>query len=133
MNKTKKNCIFALLGLFVLMMTAASVSADENDEPGILDRLDVDPDAFAENMIDDSTSTDDEPNLIAPGPDSDEEPNLISPNPNADKEPLIIAPGNTMEKEDVLSGENNLTTGLILVIGISGIAGLAIALIIFKK
>ena len=49
MNKNKKSCIFALLGLFVLMMTAVSVNADE------------------------------EPNLIAPNPNTDQEPNLIAP------------------------------------------------------
>ena len=133
MNKTKKNCIFALLGLFVLMMTAASVSADEDVEPGILDRLDVDPDAFTENMTDDSASTYDEPNLIAPSPDSDEEPNLITPSPNTDEEPLIIAPMDSMENEDALLGDNAFTAGLILVIGISGFVSLAIALVIFKK
>ena len=120
MNKTKKSCIFALLGLFVLMMMVVSVSADEDDEPGILDRVDIDPDTFAENETDDFTTTDDEPNLIAPSPDIGEEP-------------LIIAPGNTMENEDVLSGDNAFTAGLILVIGIMGVVGLAVALIIFKN
>lgn len=87
MNKTKKNFIFALVGLFVLMMTAASVSANE------------------------------EPNLIAPSPNTDQEPNLIAPSPN----------------KDALSGDNAFTTGLILAIGILGVAGLAGALIFFKK
>ena len=77
MNKTKKNCIFALLGLFVLMMTAASVNADE--------------------------------------------------------EPNLIAPRDILGNKDASSGDNNFTTGLILVIGIAGIASLAAALIIFKK
>ncbi len=120
MSKNKKKCIIAIASLFVLMMTAASVNADENDEPGILDRLDVDTDTFAENMTDDSTSIDEEPNLIAPSLDSDEEP-------------LIIAPMNSMKNEDVLLGENAFTAGLILVIGISGFVSLAIALVIFKK
>jgi hypothetical protein len=103
MNKTKKNFILALVGLFVLMMTAASVSANE------------------------------EPNLITPSPDTNEEPNLIAPSSDTNDEPLIIAPGEAMENKDTLSGDNAFTTGLILVIGISGIAGLAAALIIFKK
>ena len=34
MNKTKKNFIFALVGLSILMMTAVSVSADE--EPSLI-------------------------------------------------------------------------------------------------
>jgi len=101
-------------------MTAVSVSANEEDEPGILDRVDIDIDAFAVNEIDDSTTT-------------DEEPNLIAPNPDADEEPLIIAPGDSMENDDALSGDNGFTTGLIIAIGISGVASLATALIIFKK
>jgi len=104
MNKTKKSCIFALLGLFVLMMTAVSVNADE------------------------------EPNLIAPSTNNtDQEPNLIAPSPNTDEEPLVIAPRDIKQSEDTLSGNNAITTGFILVIGISGVVGLAAALIIFKK
>ena len=117
MNKTKKICMIGLVGLFVLMMTAASVSADDEDEPGVLDRVDIDHDAFAGNETDEPVSTGDEPNLIAPGPDADEEP-------------LIIAPG-PMENEDASSADN--TTGLILVTGITGAAGLAAAVIILKK
>jgi len=49
MNKTKKNYILALVSLFVLMMTEASVNAD------------------------------DEPNLISPGPNDEEEPLIIAP------------------------------------------------------
>ena len=60
MNKTKKKCIFAILGLFVLMMTTASVNADEDDVPSILDRMDIDPNTIAENETDDSTSTGEE-------------------------------------------------------------------------
>ena len=120
MNKTKKSCILALLGLFVLMMTAVSVSANEDNEPSVLDRVDIDPDTFAENMTDDSTST-------------GEEPNLIAPSPNTDEEPLIIAPRDIKQNEDVLSEDNAFITGLLLVIGISGVAGLVIALSIFKK
>jgi len=133
MNKNKKKCIIAITSLFVLMMTAASVNADENDEPGILERLDIDPDAFPENMTDDYTSTDGEPNLIAPSPDSEEEPNLIAPNLESDEEPLIIASRDIKQNEDALIGENAFTAGLILVIGISGFVSLAIALVIFKK
>ena len=120
MNKNKKKCILAIASLFLLIMTAVSVSADEDDETGVLDRVDVNPDTFAENVTDDSTSTGEEPNLIAPSPDTNEEP-------------LIIAPMDTTENEEALSEDNAFTTGLILVIGISAIAGLAIALIIFKK
>ena len=103
MNKTKKKCIFALLSLFVLMMTAASVNADED------------------------------PNLIAPNPNTDQEPNLIAPSPNTDEEPLVIAPRDIKQSEDTLSGDNAFTTNLILVLGISGVVGLAAVLIIFKK
>jgi len=133
MNKTKKKCIFAILGLCMLMMTAASVNADEDDIPVILDRVEIDPDAIAENVTDDYTVTGEEPNLIAPSPNTDEEPNLISPSTDTDEEPLIIAPMDIKQNEDVLSGDNAFTAGLILVIGISGIAGLAVALVIFKK
>ena len=103
MNKTKKNFILALVSLFMLMMTAASVSAD------------------------------DEPNLIAPSPDTNEDPNLITPNPGTDEEPLVIAPRDVKENENALFGDNTITTGLIVVIGIAGITGLVAALIIFKK
>lgn len=133
MSKNKKKCIIAIASLFVLMMTVASVNADENDEPGILDREDIDSDTFVEYETDDYTSTDEEPNLIAPGPDSDEEPNLIAPSSNTDEEPLIIAPMDSMKNEEALLGDNALTAGLILVIGISGFVSLAIALVIFKK
>lgn len=119
MNKTKKNCILVLLSLFVMMMTAASVSANEDDEPGILDRVDTDPKEFNENETYDSTSI--------------EEPNLISPGPDTDQGLLIITPGKEIENADISSGDNNYTTDLILVIGISGFAGLVAALIIFKK
>ena len=120
MNKNKKKCILAIAGLFLLIITAASVSADEDDEPGILDRDDINLDTFDENETNDSDSIDDELNLIAPSPDND-------------LEPLIIAPMDTTENEEALSEDNAFTTGLILVVGISAVAGLAIALIIFKK
>ena len=120
MNKTKKKCIFVLLGFLVLMMTAASVNADEDGVPSILDRIDIDPNTIAENETDDSIST-------------GEEPNLISPSPNIDEESLIIAPRDIKQNENALSGDNTFTTGLILIIGISGIAGLAAALIILKN
>ena len=114
-------------------MTAASVNADENEVPVVLDRVDVDSDVIAENVSDDSIITGAEPNLIAPNPNGDEEPNLISPSSDEDLGPLIIAPMDTMENEDVLSGDNAYTAGLILVIGISGIVGLVAGLVIFKK
>ena len=133
MNKTKKSCILAVLSLFVLMMTAASVNADENDEPGILDRTYVASDIVVENVSDDSAITGAEPNLIAPSPNTDEEISLISPSSDEDLGPLIIAPINTMENEDESSADNTYTAGLILVIGISGIVGLVAGVIIFKK
>ena len=133
MNKTKKSCIFAILSLFVLMMTAASVNADEADEPSILDRVDIDPAVIDENVADDYTITGEEPNLIAPNPDTDVEPNLISPSSETDEEPLVIAPRDIKQSEDTLIGDNAFTAGLILTIGISGIVGLAVALVIFKK
>jgi hypothetical protein len=103
MNKTKKNFIFALVGLSILMMTAASVSADE------------------------------EPILIAPNPNTTEDPNLIAPSPDTNEEPNLIAPRDILGNKDASSGDNNFTTGLFLVIGIAGIASLAAGLVIFKK
>ncbi len=132
MNKTKKSCVLALLSLFVLMMTAASVNADENEVPVVLDRVDTASDVIDENMSDDSTITGEEPNLIAPNPKGDE-PNLISPSSDEDLGPLIIAPMETMENEEASSADNPYIAGLILVIGISGIVGLVAGLIIFKK
>ena len=120
MNKNKIKGLIAIAGIFILMMTAASVSANEDDEPGILDRVDTDPEESNENEIYDSPSIADEPNLISPGTDTD-------------LGPLIIAPGEGIENADISSGDNNFTADLILVIGISGFAGLVAALIIFKK
>jgi hypothetical protein len=116
MNK-KTNYIIGLVGLFVLMMAAASVSADE-DEPGILDRTESNSDELVENQIDDSSS-------------SDEEPNLISPSPNDDLGPLIIAPMDETGSQDELSEDNNIT--IVFVAGIVGFVALATALIIIKK
>ena len=115
--RNKKNCIIGLVGLFVLMMTAASVCANE-DEPGILDRAESNSDELVENQIDDSSS-------------SDEEPNLISPGPNDDLGPLIIAPMDETGSQDELSEDNNIT--IVFVAGIVGFVALATALIIIKK
>jgi len=113
----KKNCIIGLVGLFVLMMTAASVSANE-DEPGVLDRAESDYDEFVDNQIDDSIS-------------SDEEPNLISPSPDDNFGPLIIAPMDEKGSQDGLSEDNNIP--IVFVAGIVVFVGLATALIIIKK
>ena len=113
--RNKKNCIIGLVGLFVLMMTAASVCADE-DEPGILDRAESNSDELVENQTDSS---------------SDEEPNLISPSSNDDLGPLIIAPMDETGSQDQLSEENNIT--IVFVAGIVGFVALATALIIIKK
>jgi len=120
MIKTKQKYILALVGLLVLMMTAASVSANEDDEPKILDRVDKDINEFDENEIIDTTSI-------------DETPNLISPSPDIEGEPLIISPGDLIENEDSSSQENAFTTGLIIAIGVLGFASLSVVLIIFKK
>jgi hypothetical protein len=113
--RNKKNCIIGLVGLFVLMMTAASVSANE-DEPGILDRAESNSDELVENQTDSS---------------SDEEPNLISPSSNDDLGPLIIAPMDETSSQDELSEDNNIT--IVFVAGIVGFVALATALIIIKK
>ena len=113
--RNKKNCIIGLVGLFVLMMTAASVCANE-DEPGILDRAESNSDELVENQTDSS---------------SDEEPNLISPSSNDDLGPLIIAPMDETGSQDELSEDNNIT--IVFVAGIVGFVALATALIIIKK
>ncbi|PNX46224.1 MAG: hypothetical protein BV457_08070 [Thermoplasmata archaeon M9B1D] len=115
--RNKKNCIIGLVGLFVLMMTAASVCADE-DEPGILDRAESGSDELVDNPTDDSSP-------------SDEEPNLISPSPNDDLGPLIIAPMDETSSQDESSEDNNIT--IVFVAGIVGFVTLATALIIIKK
>lgn len=115
MIKNKKNCIIVLVGLFALMMTAATVSANE-DEPGALDR--THSDEFDENHKDNSIS-------------SDEEPNLISPNPEDNLGPLIIAPMEETGSQDELSEDN--TVPIVFVAGIVGFVGLATALIVIKK
>ena len=102
------------------MMTAASVSANEDDEPKILDRADKDINEFNENEIIDTTSI-------------GETPNLISPSPDIEGEPLIISPGDLIENEGSSSQENTFTTGLIIAIGVLGFASLSVVLIIFKK
>ena len=113
----KKNCIIGLVGLFVLMMTAASVSANE-DEPVLLDRAEPASDEFVDDQTNDSGS-------------SDEEPNLISPSPDDDLGPLIIAPMDETGSQDELTEGNNIT--IVFVAGIVGFVGLATALIIIKK
>jgi len=119
MNKIKKNCLFAMVGLSVLMMTAVSVSASDEDEPGVLERDEFDLDDYDWNQTDDSNSTGDEPNLISPSPDED----LGS---------LIAAPESELENEEESSGDNGLNTVLIFAVGITGVVGVA-GLIIYKK
>ena len=120
MNKTKKKCIFVLLGLFVLMMTVSSVNADEDNLTDILEREDVDADAIVEDVVYNDSLT-------------GEEPILISPNSNTDEEPLVIATLDSEQNDSNLSEENALDAGLILLLVISGIVALAVALIVFKK
>ncbi len=120
MNKIKKNGILAMAGLFMVMMAATSVSATEEDEPGVLDRVDITTDTAPDDNMDDTTSNEDEPNLI-------------SPNTDADGEPLIIAPAGNSEYEDTVPEDNSFTTGLLLVMGLSGLVSLGVALIIFKN
>ena len=112
MNKTKKKCIFVLLGLFVLMMTVSSVNADEDNLTDILEREDVDADAIVEDVVYNDSLT-------------GEEPILISPNSNTDEEPLVIATLDSEQNDSNLSEENALDAGLIILLGISGIVGLA--------
>ena len=112
MNKTKKKCIFALLGLFVLLMMASSVNADEDDLTDILEREDADADAVVEDVIYSDSLT-------------GEEPILISPNPNIDEEALVITTLDSEQNDNNLSEENALDAGLIILLGISGIVGLA--------
>jgi len=114
MNKSKK-FIIGILSLSMLMMMAASVSADE-EEPGVLDRTEEDSNAINEDdMVD--TSTEDEPNLIAPSPETGEG--------------SLIAQIDTTENKDTSSKSG--TTNVIIVIGIAGAVGLATALIIIKN
>jgi hypothetical protein len=120
MIKTKQKYILALVGLLVLMTTAASVSANEDDEPKILDRADIEINEFDENGIIDTTSI-------------GETPNLISPSPETDGEPLVISPGGVIENEDSSSQDNAFTTGIVIAIGVLGFASLSVVLIILKK
>jgi hypothetical protein len=99
------------------MMTAASVCANE-DEPGVLDRAESNPDEFVDNQTDNSSS-------------SNEESDLISPSPDDDLGPLIIAPMGETGSQDELSEDNNIT--IVFVAGIVGFVGLATALIAIKK
>ena len=131
MNKMEKNCILILATLFMLMITAASVNADEEDESGILDRTVNDSVTIIEEGIDESTTTDEEPNLIASNPN--EEPLVIAPNPEFEEEPLIIAPGESIENNDELSESSAVNSTLIITVGITGFVVIAGALIVFKK
>ena len=93
MNKTKKKCIYALLCLFVLMMTAASVNAEGTDE-GVIPWTEETP-------ADDSVLNDLTDDL------------LISPSP----EPILIAPGTDVTYNEVLDYENasnDLTDELVI-------------------
>ena len=116
MNKNK-NYIIGLVGLFVLMMTAATVSANE-DEPVLLDRAESASDELVDNQTDNLSS-------------SDEEPNLISPSPDDNLGPLIISQMDETGSQDKLSEDNNMT--IVFVAGIVGFVGLATALIVIKK
>lgn len=118
MNKTKKNCIIGLVSLFVLMMTAASVSANEEDEPYLIEREKIDPDELVGDETGEIGST-------------EEEPNLISPSPENDEDPLIIASMDTIGIKDRSYVDN--TTPAVFVAGIVGFVGLATTLIIIKK
>ena len=120
MIKNKQKYILALVGLLVLIMTATSVSANEDDEPSILDRMDKEINEFDENEIIDTTS-------------AGETPNLISPSSDTDGEPLIISPGDVIGNEDSSSRDNAFTTGLIIATGILGFASLSVVLITLKK
>lgn len=118
MNKIEKNGILAIVGFYMLMMMAASVSADE--ELRVLDRQEIDTVTVLLEDVDDSPSIEDEPNLISPGPGDD-------------GESLIIAPAGNSEYEDTSPEENRFTTGLLITIGIAGLVGLGAALIIFRN
>ena len=119
MNKMKKNCLFALVGLSVLMMTAASVSARDDDEPEVVDIGEFDLEDYDWNQTGNSEVTDDEPNLISPGPDED-------------LGPLIVAPESKLEDEEESDESLGFDSVLILGVGIIGVVGVG-ALIIYKK
>ena len=90
MNKNKIKGIIAIAGFFMLMMTAASVNADD-EEIGILDREVINYEDNGDIIYDDTVSGD--------------EPNLISPNPDdGDLGPLIIAQDDTIGTNDDSSG-----------------------------
>ena len=93
MNKTKKKCIYALLCLFVLMMTAASVNAEGTDE-GVIPWTEETPADYS--VLNDLTDD-----------------LLISPSP----EPILIAPGTDVTYNEVLDYENasnDLTDELVI-------------------
>ena len=121
MNKTKKNVISAILVLFVLMMTAASVNAEETDE-GIIPRTD-------ESLVDDSVSNDLTDDLV------------ISPNP----EPILIEPGTDLIYEAVGETDNLIisdktdehsvisTMAIPAFIIIAVIVGISISIVLIKR
>ena len=118
MNKEKIKGVIAIAGFFMLMMTAVSVSADGDDEPGLIDR-------------DDFTGIDDDSGYIYTT--SIDEPYLISPNPDGDVdfENLILSPDDDIgEEKDTLEIFNS---NFFIVLGLSGFAGLVFGLVIFSK
>ena len=119
MNKDKIKGVIAIAGLFMLMMTAASVSADPDDEPGVIDR---------ETTILYDDSSDNGYDITASG----DEPNLISPNPDdGDLGPLILAPEDNLDNKD--DSSEIFTSNFFIVVGLSGFAGLALGLVIFGR
>lgn len=118
MNKDKIKGVITIVGFFILMMTAVSVSADGNDEPGLIDR-------------DDFIGVDDDSGYIDSA--SVDEPYLISPNNEGDVdfENLILSPDDDIGKEN--NSSDIFTSNFLIVLGLSGFAGLAFGLIIFRK
>ena len=124
MNKTKKNFVYTLIGICVLMMVASSVSAAE-EETRIIDE--------EPNLIAPYPDIDESTNLISPNPESDNEPNLISPEPDNDLGPLIISPETATENEVTSLAGNDFPNVFILVGAIVVIAALTIIFIIVRK
>lgn len=118
MNKNKINGLLAIAGIFMLMITAASVNAGSDDEPGVLDRESILYDDSSDSVNGDMIS-DEVPNLISPGPDND------------DLEDWVIAPAGSQEKQEQSS--NVFTSDFMLVLVISGVVGLVLGLMIFKR
>ena len=117
MNKDKIKGLITIAGFFMLMMTAASVSADPDDEPGVMDREAIEYDDSGDGY--DITTSGDEPNLISPNPD------------DGDLGPLLLAPGDNLEnKED---SSKIFTFNFLLVVGLSVFARLSLGLIIFGR